>query len=161
MPEPAGDVVHSDEAYGCGDGGVERLAGVSRRLLQQALELAPHRLDGIEVRAIGWSTYAQNHSLPLGRFLEDGRLPLDNGEVERLIRLIAIGRNNYLFAGSDAAGQRAAHAYTLVLSCYRLSMDLWAYLRDVLPKLGDTRFPASRLAELLPEAWLQQQCQQL
>nr|WP_225414457.1 IS66 family transposase [Stigmatella hybrida] len=62
-------------------------------------------------------TYAQNRYLPLGRFLEDGRLPLDNGEVERLIRLIAIGRNNYLFAGSDAAGQRAALAYTLVLSC--------------------------------------------
>jgi hypothetical protein len=106
-------------------------------------------------------TYALNRYLPLGRFLEDGRLPLDNGETERLIRLIAIGRNNYLFAGSDAAGQRAAHAYTLVLSCYRLGMDPWAYLRDVLPKLGDTRFPASRLAELLPEAWLQQQRQQM
>jgi hypothetical protein len=62
---------------------------------------------------------------------------------------------------ADAAGQRAAHAYTLVLSCYRLGMDPWAYLRDVLPKLGDTRFPASRLAEFLPEAWLQQQRQQL
>lgn len=106
-------------------------------------------------------TYAQNRYLPLGRFLEDGRLPLDNGEVERLIRLIAIGRNNYLFAGSDAAGQRTAHAYTLVLSCYRLGMDPWAYLKDVLPKLGDTRFPASRLAQLLPEAWLQQQRQQV
>jgi hypothetical protein len=46
------------------------------------------------------------------------------------------------------------------LSCYRLGMDPWAYLKDVLPKLGDTRFPASRLAELLPEAWLQQQLQQ-
>jgi transposase len=102
-------------------------------------------------------TYATNRYVALGRFLEDGRLPLDNGEVERLIRLIAIGRNNYLFAGSDAAGHRAAHAYSLVLSCYRLGLDPWAYLRDVLPKLGDTRFPASRLPELLPEAWLQQQ----
>ncbi|ADO73002.1 Transposase [Stigmatella aurantiaca DW4/3-1] len=81
--------------------------------------------------------------------------------MERLIRLIAIGRNNYLFAGSDAAGHRAAVAYTLVLSCYRLGMEPWAYLRDVLPKLGDTRFPASRLAELLPEVWLQQQRQQM
>jgi len=106
-------------------------------------------------------TYATHRYVQLGRFLEDGRLPLDNGEVERLIKLIAIGRNNYLFAGSDAAGQRAAHAYSLVLSCYRLGMDPWAYLRDVLPKLGDTRFPASRLAELLPEAWLQQQRQQM
>ncbi|HYI01283.1 IS66 family transposase [Hyalangium sp.] len=106
-------------------------------------------------------TYATHRSVQLGRFLEDGRLPLDNGEVERLIKLIAIGRNNYLFAGSDAAGHRAAAAYSLVLSCYRLGTDPWAYLRDVLPKLGDTRFPASRLAELLPEAWLQQQRQQM
>ena len=50
--------------------------------------------------------------------------------------------------------------YSLVLSCYRLGMDPWAYFRDVLPKLGDTRFPASRLAELLPEAWAQQQAEQ-
>jgi transposase len=106
-------------------------------------------------------TYASLRYVQLGRFLEDGRLPLDNGEVERLNKLIAIGRNNYLFAGSDAAGHRAAHAYSLVLSCYRLEIDPWAYLRDVLPKLGDTRFPSSRLAELLPEAWLQQQRQQM
>jgi transposase len=66
----------------------------------------------------------------------------------------------YLFLGSDAAGYRAANVYSLVLSCYRLGMDPWAYFRDVLPKLGDTRFPASRLAEFLPEAWAQQQAQQ-
>ena len=106
-------------------------------------------------------TYASLRYVQLGRFLEDGRLPLDNGEVERLNKLIAIGRNNYLFAGSDAAGHRAAHAYSLVLSCYRLEIDPWAYLRDVLPKLGDTRFPSSRIEELLPEAWLQQQRQQM
>ncbi|WP_395845679.1 transposase [Cystobacter fuscus] len=69
-----------------------------------------------------------NRYVPLGRFLEEGRLPLDNGEVERLIRLIVLGRN--------------------------------AYFRDVLPKLGGTLFPASRLAELLPESWAQQQAQQ-
>ncbi|MCY1074964.1 IS66 family transposase [Archangium lansingense] len=104
--------------------------------------------------------YARNRYLPLGRFLEDGRLPVDNGEVERLIKLIVLGRKNWLFLGSDAAGHRAASVYSLVLSCYRLGMDPWAYFRDVLPKLGDTRFPASRLAELLPESWAQQQAQQ-
>jgi transposase len=104
--------------------------------------------------------YARNRSVPLGRFLEDGRLPVDNGEVERLIKLIVLGRKNWLFLGSDAAGHRAASVYSLVLSCYRLGMDPWAYFRDVLPKLGDTRFPASRLAELLPESWAQQQAQQ-
>lgn len=106
------------------------------------------------------TAYARNRYLPLGRFLEDGRVPVDNGEVERLIRMIALGRKNWLFLGSDEAGQRAAAVYSLVLSCYRLGMDPWAYFRDVLPKLGDTRFPASRLAELLPEAWAQQQAQQ-
>ncbi len=87
-------------------------------------------------------------------------MPVDNGEVERLIRLIALGRKHWLLLGSDEAGHRAAAVYSLVLSCYRLGADPWAYLRDVLPKLGDTRFPASRLAELLPEAWAQQQAQQ-
>jgi transposase len=104
--------------------------------------------------------YARNRVVPLGRFLEDGRLPVDNGEVERLIKLIVLGRKNWLFLGSDAAGHRAASVYSLVLSCYRLGVDPWAYFRDVLPKLGDTRFPASRLAELLPESWAQQQAQQ-
>jgi transposase len=104
--------------------------------------------------------YALNRYVPLGRFLEEGRLPLDNGEVERLIRLIVLGRNNWLFLGSDAAGHRAASVYSLVLSCYRLDMDPWAYFRDVLPKLGGTLFPSSRLAELLPESWAQQQAQQ-
>lgn len=104
-------------------------------------------------------TYARNRYLPLGRFLENGRVPLDNGEAERLIKLIVLGRKNWLFLGSDEAGHRAATVYSLVLSCYRLGMDPWAYFRDVLPKLGDTRFPASRLVELLPEAWAQQQAQ--
>jgi transposase len=73
---------------------------------------------------------------------------------------IVLGRKNWLFPGSDAAGHRAANVYSLVLSCYRLGMDPWAYFRDVLPKLGDTLFPASRLAQLLPESWAQQQAQQ-
>ena len=104
--------------------------------------------------------YARNRYVPLGRFLENGRVPVDNGEVERLIKMIALGRKAWLFLGSDEAGRRAASVYSLVLSCYQLDMDPWAYFRDVLPKLGDTRFPASRLKELLPEAWAQQQAQQ-
>ncbi|HLM43160.1 MAG TPA: hypothetical protein VK458_04790 [Myxococcaceae bacterium] len=72
----------------------------------------------------------------------------------------SLGRKNWLFLGSDAAGHRAASVYSLVLSCCRLGMDPWAYFRDVLPKLGDTRFPASRFAQLLHESWAQQQAQQ-
>ncbi|MCP3143734.1 IS66 family transposase [Pyxidicoccus xibeiensis] len=137
---------------------LEKSAPVYAELFELLETWAPHvppkTLLG---KAIG---YARNRYVPLGRFLEDGRVPVDNGEVERLIRMIALGRKNWLFLGSDEAGRRAASVYSLVLSCYRLGRDPWAYFRDVLPKLGDTRFPASRLKELLPEAWAQQQAQQ-
>ncbi len=104
-------------------------------------------------------TYARNRRIQLARCFDDGRIPLDNGEVERLIRLIAIMRNNSLFVGSDAAGHRAANVLSLVLACHRISLDPWAYFRDILPRLGASRFSASRLAELLPSAWCEQQAQ--
>jgi hypothetical protein len=102
-------------------------------------------------KAIG---YALNRQVQLGRFLEDGRIDLDNGEVERLIKLIAVTRKNYLFFGSDEGAKRGAAVYTLILSCECLGIDCWEYFRDVLPKLGSSDFPNSRLAELLPEEWL-------
>jgi transposase len=137
---------------------LEKSAPVYAELFDLLEQWAPHVPPKTPLgKAIA---YARNRYVPLGRFLEDGRVPVDNGEVERLIRMIALGRKNWLFLGSDAAGHRAASVYSLVLSCYRLGMDPWAYFRDVLPKLGDTRFPASRLGELLPEAWAQQQAQQ-
>jgi len=137
---------------------LEKSAPVYAELFELLATWAPHVPPKTPLgKAIG---YAQNRYVPLGRFLENGRVPVDNGEVERLIRMIALGRKNWLFLGSDEAGRRAASVYSLVLSCYRLGMDPWAYFRDVLPKLGDTRFPASRLGELLPEAWAQQQAQQ-
>jgi len=104
-------------------------------------------------------TYARNRRVQLARCFEDGRIPLDNGEVERLIRLIAVVRNNSLFLGSDAAGHRAARVLSLVLACHRIGLDPWAYFRDILPLLGASRFSAARLPELLPDAWRQQQPQ--
>ncbi len=100
--------------------------------------------------------YARNRRIQLGRFLEDGRIPPDNGEPERLNRRIALVRKNSLFFGSDAGAERGAAVFTVVLSCYRIGIDPWAYLCDVLPKLASTRFPASRLEELLPENWANQ-----
>nr|WP_232293773.1 IS66 family transposase [Stigmatella aurantiaca] len=137
---------------------LEKSAPVCLELFGLLTDWAPHVPPKTPLgKAIA---YALHRSVPLGRFLEDGRVPLDNGEAERLIKLIVLGRKNWLFLGSDAAGHRAAAVYSLVLSCYRLEMDPWAYFRDVLPKLGDTLFPASRIAELLPEAWAQQPAQQ-
>jgi transposase len=100
--------------------------------------------------------YARNRKVQLTRFLEDGRIPLDNGEPERLNRRIALVRKNSLFFGSDAGAERGAAAFSVILSCYRIGIDPWEYLRDVLLKLNSTDFPKSRLEELLPENWAKQ-----
>jgi hypothetical protein len=100
-------------------------------------------------RAMG---YAINQWEALNRFVEDGRLPIDNGEVERAIRTVAVGRRNYLFAGSDEGAKRAAVIYTVIGSCTLAGVNPWEYLRDVLEKLVGG-WPAKRLEELLPAAW--------
>ena len=99
--------------------------------------------------------YGLNQWTALNRYLDDGRAPIDNGEVERVIRVVAVGRHNYLFAGSDAGGERAAVMYTILGSCALAGVDPWAYTRDVLEKLAGG-WKASRLEELLPAAWLKQ-----
>jgi transposase len=88
----------------------------------------------------------------LKRFLEDGRLPLDNTASERALRQVAVGRNNYLFAGSDQGGERAAIAYTVMGTCVLAGVDPLAYLTDVFQKLA-TGWPHRRLDELLPPNW--------
>ena len=87
----------------------------------------------------------------LVRFIDDGELPIDNNWVENQIRPIAIGRNNWLFAGSLRAGKRAAAVMSLVHSARLNGHDPYAYLRDVLELLPTQ--PASRIAELLPHRW--------
>jgi transposase len=87
----------------------------------------------------------------LTRFLQDGQVPVDNNWIENQIRPIAIGRNNWLFAGSLRAGQRAAAVMSLIQSAKLNGHDPHAYLKDVL-----TRLPThmnSRLEELLPHRW--------
>jgi len=88
----------------------------------------------------------------LKRYTEDGRLLIDNGGVERAIRVVAMGRRNYLFAGSDTGGQRAAIAYTILGSCALVGINPWAYLRDVFEKLA-AGWPMKRIEELLPAVW--------
>lgn len=87
----------------------------------------------------------------LTRAFDDGRLALDNNPAERALRGVAIGRKNYLFAGSDRGAQRAAALYSLVESAKLNGLDPEAYLRDVLGRIAD--HPASRLADLLPWNW--------
>jgi transposase len=87
----------------------------------------------------------------LVRFIDDGELPIDNNWVENQIRPIAIGRNNWLFAGSLRAGRRAAAVMSLVHSARLNGHDPYAYLHDVLERLPTQ--PASRVGELLPHRW--------
>jgi transposase len=95
--------------------------------------------------------YLNNHWDALTRFLTDGRFPIDNNLAERMLRAVAIGRNNYLFAGSDAAAERSAVFYTFVMTCRVNGVDPVAWLTDVLPRIGGTK--KSELAELLPAKW--------
>jgi transposase len=91
--------------------------------------------------------YARNHWTALRRYLDDGRLEIDNNAAERQIRPLALGRKNYLFAGSDAGGERAAALYTLVETAKPNRLDPEAYLRDVLTRIADH---INRIGELLP-----------
>src|ERR1700680_830266 len=89
--------------------------------------------------------------LALTRCFDDGRLALDNNPAERALRCVAIGRKNYLFAGSDRGGERAAAMYSLIETAKLNGLDPEAYLRDVLTRIAD--HPINRIADLLPWNW--------
>jgi transposase len=85
------------------------------------------------------------------RFVDDGRLEIDNNRVENAIRPTAVGKKNWLFIGAAEAGQRSAILYTIVECCRRRGIDPYAYLRDVLTRLPKMKM--SQVGELTPESW--------
>lgn len=94
--------------------------------------------------------YARNQWQALRRYTEDGRLTIDNNVSERTLRHQAIGRKNYLFLGSEAAGPRAAVLYTIMAGAKRHRIEPWAYVRDLLLRLhADDQC----LEEMLPDRW--------
>lgn len=99
--------------------------------------------------------YVLNHRAALGRFLEDGTVPIDNSIVERLHIRTALTRKAFLFAGSDAGGDRAAVAYTVLGCCALAGVDPVKYLADVLPRLA-RGVRECDLPDLLPHRWKEQ-----
>lgn len=95
--------------------------------------------------------YALNQYQALTEYLRQGFLAIDNNWAEREMKRVAIGRKNWLFAGSDNGGKTAAVLYSFTSTCQRHSLDPFVYLRDVFRRLPTQ--PAEQLAELLPDRW--------
>lgn len=92
--------------------------------------------------------YALTRWLALTRFMDDGRVEIDNNSAERALRCVALGRKNFLFAGSDAGGERAAAIYSLIGTAKLNGLHPEAYLRYVITHISEHRI--TKVAELLP-----------
>ena len=113
-------------------------------------EATLQKLSGKSVSA-GAMRYALSRMEALTRYINNGRTEIDNNAAERSIRGIALGRKNYLFAGSDKGGNRAAAIYSLIETCKLNAIDPEAYLRDILTRIPDHKI--NRITELLPWNW--------
>lgn len=103
--------------------------------------------------AIGQAiAYSLKRWKKLSKYTENGRLEIDNNLVENAIRPVAIGRKNYLFAGSHDAARRAAMLYSLTASCKKNNVNPMEWLKDVLDNIDD--YPISKIENLLPYNWI-------
>jgi hypothetical protein len=96
--------------------------------------------------------YAINQRVYVERCFTDGRFEIDNGEIERVLKKPCVGRKNYLHCGSVQGAKRLAAAYTLVMSCKALGINVNEYLVDIITKLA-AGWKLSRIRELVPDAW--------
>jgi len=122
-------------------------------LLDQIFEtLRIWKQDELPKSSLGTAiTYTLNLETALGRYLEDGELEIDNNGCERSLRGIALGRKNWLFAGSEQGGATAATIFTVLGSARLHEIEPWAYLRDVLDRMP--HMPMSQINDFLPDRW--------
>jgi transposase len=146
-------------------GGAGSLFGDAEHLALRQAESAP-LVEEIRACVDAWSlevlprgsvgkavAYMCNQWHTLTRFMEDGAIPLHNNASEHAMRHVVLGRRNWTFAGSVAGGHRAAKIYSIVVTCRRLGLDPFAYLRDVIDRLPRGETPAA----LLPATWKTEQ----
>jgi hypothetical protein len=122
-----------------------------RYLTEIEVEVLPKSPEGRALR------YALKNWKALTRYADDGNLEIDNSATERSIRGVAVGRNNWMFFGSDVGGRTAAVLRSFVASCQRARIDPFAWFNDVLSRIG--AHPINRITELLPHNWAPAQSQ--
>lgn len=121
------------------------LEDIKSYLLQERPQVLPKSPIGEAI------DYTLSNWEALVRYTEDGDLEIDNNGAERSLRPIVVGRNNWLFYGSDNGGRTGAVLSTLIATCKRLHIEPFTYLRDLFSRIGS--HPQSQIAELLPDRW--------
>ena len=129
----------------------------SHPIFDQLLEwVKTEQNNNLSKGPIGKALYYASRQLPkLTRYLEDGRLQIDNNLIENAIRPLALGRKNYLFAGSHPAAQRTAMMYSFFASCKTMQVNPWDWLKNILTAIG--KHPIKDIGALLPHKWKEKQ----
>jgi len=144
--EREGAGLSTDERWRIRQEKARPIADESHAWLIRQRQLVPH--GSATAKAID---YSLKRWVALTHYLTDGQVPIDNNWIENQIRPIALGRKNWLFAGSLRAGQRAAAVMSLIQSTKLNGHDPFEYIKDVLTRLPTQK--ASRVGELLPHRW--------
>jgi len=116
------------------------------RLKEMSFEVLPKSAIG---KAIA---YTLNIYPNLKRYIEDGKYEIDNNNIENAVRPLALGRKNYLFAGSHQSAQHAAMMYSFFASCKANNVNPFIWLNDILNRLPE--YKANKIEELLPHNWM-------
>src|SRR3954465_7591729 len=114
-------------------------------LAKQKVQHPPKSVMGNAIK------YTLKNWQALTRFITNTAIPPDNNRSERALRVVALGRKNFLFAGNKESGENLAALYTIVATCVANQVDPLAYLTDVLTRLDST--PADQVDSLLPQNW--------